>query len=61
MRKRTQARELALQLLYQADQRGDDPAEESAEYLSEKTSDPEIRDFALALLRGCMEQRTELD
>ena len=42
MRKRTQARELALQFLYQLDLRGDEALNELDEFLKESSSDPEV-------------------
>ena len=62
MRKRTQGRELALQLLYQADVRGPEPAPpDPGEYLSEQTEDAEIQAFARELFAGVLERRDELD
>ena len=62
MRKRTQGRELALQLLYQLDLRGDDVLREIDAYLEgESGADAEVRAFAKELLHGYMERRVEID
>ena len=62
MRKRTQARELALQLLYQLDLRGDEILAEIEAYLGgEDSGDPEIRSFAKELLFGYWERRATID
>ena len=61
MRKRTQARELALQLLYQLDLRGDDILPEIEDYLEKGPGDPEILSFAKGLLFGWREQRDAID
>ncbi len=62
MRKRTKAREIALQLLYQVDVQG----EEGGETLEEAAlrlgaHEEEVRTFALDLVRGTTETRAELD
>lgn len=61
MRKRTLARELALQLLYQLDLRGPEVLDEVEEFLARHTSDPEILAFARDLVFGCWERRPLLD
>ena len=62
MRKRTQGRELALQLLYQLDLRGDDVLREIDAYLEgESGGDAEVRAFAKELLHGYLERRAEID
>ena len=62
MRKRTQGRELALQLLYQIDLRGDDVLQEVDAYLdAEGGGDPEIRGFAKELIHGYLDRRVEID
>ena len=61
MRKRTQARELALQLMYQLDLRGDEILEEVNDSLSPGAGDPEMLDFARELVHGCREKRAEID
>ena len=62
MRKRTQARELALQLLYQLDLRGEEILNEIEAYLDEEESaDAEVRTFAKDLLFGFWERRALID
>jgi len=61
MRKRTQARELALQLMYQLDLRGDEILEEVNAALAPGAGDPEMLDFARELVHGCREKRAEID
>ena len=60
MRKRTQARELALQLMYQLDLRGPEILDEIEADLRE-TGDPEVAAFAREILFGCWERRAEID
>ena len=61
MRKRTQARELALQLMYQLDLRGDEILEEVNAALAPGAGDPEMVDFARELVHGCREKQPEID
>ena len=62
MRKRTQARELALQLLYQLDLRGEEILGEIEAYLAqEESADAEVRAFAKDLLFGFWERRAVID
>lgn len=61
MRKRTLARELALQLAYQLDLRGPEVLEEVDEYLASRSGDPEVRSFASSLVRGTWEQKALID
>jgi transcription antitermination factor NusB len=61
MRKRTLARELALQILYQLDLRGPEVLDEVEEFLSRHASDPETLAFARDLIFGCWERRPVLD
>ena len=61
MRKRTQARELALQLMYQLDLRGDEILDEVQAALSPGAGDPEMLDFARELVHGCREKQPEID
>lgn len=60
MKKRTRARELALQFLYQADL-VQKPLEESDDFLREEERDPETRKFAQRLIQGTLEGRDEID
>ena len=61
MRKRTQARELALQLMYQLDLRGDEILDEVNAALAPGAGDPEMVDFARELVNGCREKQPEID
>lgn len=61
MKKRTRARELALQALYQLDLQGEDFAPEIAGFLNDEETDAETVEFALALVRGVALEREELD
>ncbi len=61
MRKRTLARELALQLMYQLDLRGPEVLEEAEGTLRQGSDDPEVVSFALDLLRGAWERRALID
>jgi N utilization substance protein B len=58
-RKRTLAREIALQLLYQYDIRrkveGDDLDLDAEGFISRSTKDPEVRDFARVLCCGVLD------
>jgi len=60
LKKRTRARELALQFLYQADL-VKKPLEESDDFLREEERDPETRKFAQRLIQGTLEGRDEID
>jgi len=61
MKKRTRARELALQFLYQLDLRGPEFLSEAQDFLREEESDKGTREFALHLVRGTAERREEID
>jgi len=61
LRKRTRARELALQALYQLDLRGDEVLPDVARLLNEGTAEPDVRLFARQLVDGCRAHRAELD
>jgi transcription antitermination factor NusB len=61
MKKRTRARELALQLLYQVDLRGNEVLAEDKDFVREHEPDKGVRDFALHLVRGTVEHRDEID
>ena len=65
MRKRTRAREFALQILYQVDIRHAEPAEVLQDYWEEKTKkeeiEPEIREYTETLVRGVLEKLGFLD
>ena len=66
MRRRTRAREIALQVLYQFDLRGDQYEQECGQDVEEiladeSQGDAEVRAFAIRLVRGTREHRPELD
>ena len=61
MKKRTRARELSLQFLYQMDLRGLELLDEVKEFLAEEESDQSTREFALHLIRGTVENDQEID
>ena len=61
MRKRTKARELALQVLYQFDLRGEEVRPDAEELLANATSDPEVLEFARRIIDGTWERRAEID
>ena len=60
MKKRTRARELALQFLYQADLIKK-TTEEADDFLREEEKDPETRRFAQRLIQGALDNRDEID
>jgi len=60
LKKRTRARELALQFLYQADLVGK-PLTEMDEFLREEERDSETRQFARRLIEGTLAGREEID
>lgn len=64
MRKRTLARECALQVLYQLDITGDKPEVALDNFWSnrrEKEIDAGLKEFSLSLVRGVMENLEEID
>ncbi len=61
MKKRTRARELALQFLYQIDLLGDPMIDELALFLRGEERDAETCRFARRLVEGAHEQRTAID
>ncbi|PIE25733.1 MAG: transcription antitermination factor NusB [Planctomycetota bacterium] len=61
MRRRTIAREVALQFLYQLDLRGKAVLEDLGAFLAEASRDRQVQDFALRLVSGTKELRPELD
>ena len=61
MRKRTKARELALQALYQFDLRGDEVRPDVDDLLARATEDAEVLDFARTLIDGAWLKRAEID
>jgi N utilization substance protein B len=61
MKKRTRARELALQLLYQVDLRDEDVLTEAGEFFREEEPDRATREFAGALVEGVVQHRAAID
>ncbi len=61
MRRRSQARELAVQFLYQLDLRGDDIADTLGEFVEGETEDKDIRDFAIRLATGTRRTQEDTD
>ena len=61
MKKRTRARELALQFLYQLDLRGPELLDEAKTFFRAEEEDKTAREFALKLVQGVAEHRVELD
>jgi transcription antitermination factor NusB len=61
MRRRTRAREIAVQFLYQLDLRGDEVLDDLAAFLEQETKDREIQEFGLRLVTGTYNVRHELD
>jgi transcription antitermination factor NusB len=61
MKKRTRARELALQFLYQLDLRGADLLPEAKAFFRAEEEDKTAREFALQLVEGVAEHKEQLD
>lgn len=61
MRRRTKAREVALQFLYQLDLRGEGIVDDLSEFLKTATKDKEVQEFGLRLINGTKDLRPELD
>ncbi len=61
MRRRTRAREIAVQFLYQLDVRGDEALEDLEPFLADETTDEETRQFAVRLIRGARREQEEID
>jgi len=61
VKKRTRARELALQFLYQLDLRGDGMLDEAREFVAAEERDAETTRFALKLVLGAHENRASID
>lgn len=61
MSTRRKARELALQMLYLADQNSDADARMIRALIGEQIEDDDLRDFAWSLFAGTMEHRAEID
>jgi transcription antitermination factor NusB len=61
VKRRTRARELALQFLYQLDLRGEDLLPEARDSITAEERDSETTRFALRLVQGAFEHRVEID
>ena len=61
MKKRTRARELALQFLYQLDLRGEELLAEAEDFVRREEPDPGARAFAGELIRGVVEHADEIN
>lgn len=61
MRKRTKARQFALQLLYQIDLRSADVLEQLDDFLLENGAAPEVEEYARKLILGCVEHWEEIN
>jgi transcription antitermination factor NusB len=61
MRRRTRARELAVQFLYQLDLRSDDVLDSLGEFLEGETDDADVREFATRLALGTRQRQEETD
>lgn len=61
MARRTKARELALQMLYQVDLNPDIDGQTVREMIRERLRDEDLRQFAWTLFAGVMECRADLD
>lgn len=61
MRKRSKAREYALQMLYQVDLKKSSPVELIAEFWEANASPEDVRQFAEVLVRGTTEHIKEID
>ncbi len=61
MRKRTQSRGYALQILYQIDMTGDPVNDVLSRFWEDTECDSEVRDFTIQLVRGTTENLTEIN
>ena len=61
MRKRTRARQLALEVLYQVDLCGEGVLEEALAEMAERSGDADVTSFASGLVRGTLRNRPEID
>ena len=61
MARRSKARQVALQMLYQVDLNPDVSGQMVRAMIAERLSDTELQSFAWDLFSGCMEFRNELD
>ena len=61
MRRRTKAREVAVQFLYQLDLRGEEALQSLDSFLEQECKEPDMREFALRLIHGTRERAAEID
>ncbi len=61
MRKRTKARELALQILYQVNITGDEAANSLNNFWKEHRASPQIREFTAKLVTGTLANLAQID
>ncbi len=61
MRRRTRAREIAVQFLYQLDLRGDEVLELVHDYVESESDNKDVRDFAIRLIQGSRRHQEETD
>jgi transcription antitermination factor NusB len=62
VRRRTRSRELALQMLYQVDMRGDEVLADAARFFDREAPDePDLHAFARLLLEGTLAERPRID
>jgi transcription antitermination factor NusB len=61
VRKRTRARELALQALYLVDVRGRGVEDDADAFLEARAKHPDVLAFAQQLVHGCLDRQAELD
>ena len=61
MKKRTRARELALQALYQLDLQGESFADAVGDFVRDEEPDKETAEFAIELVRGVVVEQEAID
>jgi transcription antitermination factor NusB len=61
MRRRTRAREIAVQFLYQLDLRGDEVTESLQAFVEGETEEKDVREFAIRLVKGARRLQEETD
>ena len=61
MKRRSRARELALQTLYQVDLTRDDDRKRIDSFLNDQESEEESREFARSLVHGTLDNQEEID
>lgn len=61
MRKRTRARELALQALYQVEIQGEEALENALQFCMQRAEDQEVAQFAIQLVEGSNRAKTQID